>query len=199
MLENGQIVFLVITYLIASIPFGYILTRQFLKEDVRKHGSGNIGATNVTRVAGKKLGAITFLLDAMKGAVMVLLAIQNYSTYDNFDLFVALVAFIAVCGHIFPIYLKFRGGKGVATSIAVILSIDFLIGSLAILIWFLVFFASRISALASLAAIFSIIPLSYFLSFDQIYTYLAIALFVLVTIRHKENIARLISKEENKF
>lgn len=199
MIDNQQIVFLIVTYLIASIPFGLILTKLYLREDVRDHGSGNIGATNVTRVGGKKLGAITFILDAMKGAVMVLLAIDYYSLGDNFDLFVSLVAFIAVCGHIFPIYLKFKGGKGVATSIAVILSIDFLIGSLAILVWFLVFFASRISAIASLSSIFAMIPLAYFLAFDRIYFYLAITLFVLVAFRHKENIVRMISKEENKF
>ncbi len=203
MIDNQQIVFLIVTYLIASIPFGLILTKLYLKQDVRDHGSGNIGATNVTRVGGKKLGAITFLLDAMKGAIMVLLAINYYSGPDsggeNFDLFLALVAFIAVCGHIFPIYLKFKGGKGVATSIAVMLSIDFLVGSLVILVWFLVFFASRISAIASLTAIFSMIPLNYFLAFDRIYVYLSIALFALVLIRHKENISRMVAKKENKF
>lgn len=199
MIDNQQIFFLLFTYLVASIPFGLILTKLFLKEDVRNHGSGNIGATNVVRVGGKKLGAATLILDAMKGVVMVLFAINYYSLGDNFDLFISLVAFVAVCGHIFPIYLKFKGGKGVATTLAVILSIDFLIGSLAILVWFLVFFASRISAAASLLSIFSMIPLTYFLAFDRIYFYLAIALFILVTFRHRENIVRMVLKKENKF
>ncbi len=199
MLENSQVIFLIITYLVSSIPFGLILTKRFLKEDIRDLGSGNIGATNVTRVGGKKLGAITLLLDALKGALMVVLAINYFALSDNFDSFIAAVAFVAVAGHIFPIYLKFKGGKGVATTLAVILAIDPLIGGLVILVWLVTFLIFRISAASSLSSVASMIPLSYFLAFDISYTYLAIALAILVTIRHKENIARLLLKKENKF
>ena len=199
MIENNQIIFLLVTYFITSIPFGLIVTRKFLAKDIRDHGSKNIGATNVARVGGKKLGALTLILDALKGSLMVMLAINYFSASDNFDFFIALTAFISVFGHIFPIYLKFKGGKGVATTLAVILTIDPFIGLLSISIWFMTFFAFRISAVSSLIGVFSIIPLSYFMAFDQDYTYLSIALFVMVLVRHKENIVRLISKEENKF
>ena len=198
-MENNQILFLLVTYLVSSIPFGLILTKIFLKKDIRSHGSGNIGATNVTRIAGKKLGIVTLILDALKGAVMVVLAMDLFALSDDFDLLIALTAFIAVIGHIFPIYLRFKGGKGVATAAAVIMVIDPLIGSLVFLIWLALFLSFRVSAVASLGAVASLIPLCYFLAFSHYYTYLAIALTILITIRHKENIERLILKKENKF
>lgn len=198
-MEINQILFLIATYLVSSITFGLILTKRFLKKDIRSLGSGNIGATNVARVGGKKLGIVTLILDASKGAIMVALAINIFALSDDFDLLVALTAFIAVIGHVFPIYLKFKGGKGVATAAAVIMVIDPLIGGLVCLIWLALFFASRVSAIASLGAVISLIPLCYYFSFSPYYTYLAIALTALITIRHKENIERLLAKKENKF
>ncbi len=199
MFDYSQIGFLVATYFIAAIPFGLLLTKTFLKEDIRNLGSKNIGATNVTRIAGKKLGLITLILDALKGAVMVRLAIAYYPEVQNFDLFVAVTAFVAVFAHIFPIYIGFKGGKGVATTLAVILAIDPMIGLICLVTWLLVFLIFKVSALASIAGALVLIPANYFMAFSQVYTILAIALALLVIFRHKSNISRLINKEENKF
>ena len=199
MLDYSQIGFLLITYFISAIPFGLLLTKKFLNEDIRNLGSKNIGATNVTRIAGKKLGLVTLILDALKGAVMVRAAIFAFPEAHNFDLFIALVAFVAVFAHIFPIYIRFKGGKGVATTLAVVLAIDPLIGLICLVTWLLVFLISRVSALSSIAGAIVLIPANYFLAFSQVYVVLAVALSALIIFRHKSNIMRLINKEENKF
>jgi glycerol-3-phosphate acyltransferase PlsY len=194
-----QVLFLVVTYAVAAIPFGLVLAKIFAKKDIRQHGSKNIGATNVARVLGKKLGLVTLILDGLKGAVMVIIARVVFSDLENLQIFLVVVAAIAVVAHVYPIYLNFKGGKGVATAIAVLVAIDPLIGVLAICVWLTLFYIFRTSSISSLSAVFSSIILSAALGAEASQIYFCCFLTLLITIRHKENIARLISGEEKKF
>lgn len=194
-----QILFLVLTYVIAAIPFGLLLTKTFVKKDVREFGSGNIGATNVARVAGKKIAFATLILDGMKGAIMIIAARFIFADADNLHLFLVVVAGVAVMAHIFPIYLKFKGGKGVATAIAVLLALDLSIGFVAIGTWVLLFALFRTSSISSLSAIFSAILFSLYYEAPQSQIIFCCFLFALITIRHKENLILLFSGKEKKF
>lgn len=199
MLSSFQIVFLIISYLIAAIPFGLFLTKIFTGKDVRQFGSGNIGATNVTRVAGKKIGLVTLLLDGLKGAIMVIIARYAFVDSSNLDEFLALVSAIAVIGHIFPIYLKFKGGKGVATTVATLLALNHILGLIVISTWLVVFAIFRISALSSITSITAAVIFSYFALLPNSQITLCAFLFVIILIRHKDNILRLIKGEEKKI
>ena len=194
-----QLLFLILTYLIAAIPFGLVLTKIFVKKDVREFGSGNIGATNVVRVAGKKIGLLTLILDGFKGAIMVVIARFTFADASGLHIFLVLVGTVAVIAHVYPVYLNFKGGKGVATTLAVLLAIDLNIGLSVIGIWALTFAISRTSSISSIAAIFSSIILSicYETSISQIL--FCIFLFTLILYRHKENLERLIAGKEKKF
>ncbi len=194
-----QILFLVATYLIAAIPFGLLLTKIFVKKDVREFGSGNIGATNVVRVAGKKIGLLTLILDGLKGAIMVVIARFTFSDANDLHIFLVLVGTVAVIAHIYPVYLNFKGGKGVATAIAVLLALDLNIGLSAVGVWALTFLLFRTSSISSISAIFSSIILSicYGTSISQIL--FCIFLFALILYRHKENLERLIAGKEKKI
>jgi len=194
-----QFLFLVLTYLIAAIPFGLVLTKIFVKKDVREFGSGNIGATNVVRVAGKKIGLLTLILDGFKGAVMVVIARFTFADASGLHIFLVLVGMVAVIAHVYPVYLNFKGGKGVATTLAVLLALDLNIGLSVIGIWALTFAIFRTSSISSIAAIFSSIILSicYGTSISQIL--FCIFLFALILYRHKENLERLIVGKEKKF
>ncbi len=194
-----QFLFLVLTYLISSIPFGLVLAKVFAKTDIRELGSKNIGATNVTRILGKKLGFFTLILDGLKGALMVIIARFSFYDFNDLHLFLVLVAAVAVLGHIYPIYLNFKGGKGVATAIAVIFALDPSIGFLMICFWILSFSLFKISSISSLIAIFSSIILSW--SYESPISQIIFCwfLFFLILIRHKENIVRLLTGEEKKL
>lgn len=194
-----QIIFLFFTYAIAAIPFGLLLTKVFLNKDIREFGSKNIGATNVVRVAGKKLGFATLILDGAKGAIMVVIARFVFAEINYLHLYLVIVGFTAVLGHIYPIYLNFKGGKGVATSIAVLYALDLKLGFLVTIIWIVVFLIFRISSLSSLTAIASSILLSKYCeaSFEQIV--FCAALFAIIAFKHKENIIRLLKGEEKSF
>ncbi len=194
-----QIFFLVLTYFISSIPFGLILTKFFLNKDVRESGSGNIGATNVVRIAGKKIGFLTLILDGAKGMVMVIAARFLFDQSNYLHSYLAIISFVAVVGHVFPIYLNFKGGKGVATTIAVLLALDPAVGFLTIIFWIMAFLMFRISSIASLVSILSAILLSVHYEAPTSQLVLCGALFILITIRHKENIVRLLVGEENKM
>ena len=180
----------VLAYLLGSIPFGLILTRVFGAGDLRKIGSGNIGATNVLRTGRRSLAAATLLLDGGKGALAVLIA-------DRFgsDIAVAAAGF-AVIGHLFPVWLGFKGGKGVATALGVFLALAPFTGLIACLVWLLVAFASRYSSLAALVAI-GTSPISAWLLYDPARAGLALGLAVLIFLRHHENIARLAAGQES--
>jgi acyl phosphate:glycerol-3-phosphate acyltransferase len=195
----NQILFLGLTYAISAIPFGLVLSKIFAKTDIRDSGSKNIGATNVARVLGKKLGFATLMLDGLKGAVMVVIARFQFLGIDNLHLFLLLVSAVAVLGHIFPIYLRFKGGKGVATTIAVLFALDLKLGLSVVVVWVVCFFLVRISSVSSLSAIFSAALFSFLYKSSVEQTILCCFLFLLVLIRHKENIVRLISGEEKKI
>ena len=194
-----QFIFLIITYLTSAIPFGFILGKVFAKVDIRELGSKNIGATNVTRILGKKLGFLTLILDSFKGMMMVIIARFNFYESDHLHLFLVLVSFVAIVAHIYPIYLKFKGGKGIATTIGTIIALDFSVGILAVCFWILTFVSFRVSAVASLVSIFSttIFSTAYDAPLSQII--FCWAVFLLVFVRHKENIMRILTGEEKKI
>jgi glycerol-3-phosphate acyltransferase PlsY len=180
-------------YLLGSIPFGMIATRLGGAGDIRKIGSGNIGATNVLRSGRKDLAAITLIGDAGKGAVAVLLA--SLLTNGNATM-MALAGGSAFVGHLFPVWLKFNGGKGVATFYGVLLSAAFSVGALAALTWIAIAFLFRISSLAALTAA-ALAPL-FALAVDapRPMIVLSAVMAVLIFIRHHENIRRLLKNEE---
>lgn len=194
-----QLIFLIATYFIAAIPFGLILVKKYCNKDVRQSGSGNIGATNVVRVAGKKIGALTFLLDGLKGAIMVVLARFWFYESANLHLFLVIICGIAVLGHIYPIYLNFKGGKGVATMIFVILALDPIVGFLMIVFWIMSFLMFRVSAISSIISCISAIILSSHYEAPTSQLFLCIFLAIIIIIRHKENIMRLLLGQENKM
>lgn len=194
-----QILYLILSYLVASIPFGLLLSKTFAKKDIREFGSKNIGATNVTRILGKKLGVLTLLLDGSKGAIMVIIARFYFFEVNNLHLYLVLVSSISVLGHIFPIYLKYKGGKGVATAIACLLALDFSVGLLSICFWVLAFSAFKTSSISSLVAIFSSIVTSSLFEAPTSQIIFCWLLFILIFIKHKENIMRIATGEEKKF
>ena len=194
-----QFLFLVLTYFIAAIPFGLFLTKIFTSKDIRQFGSKNIGATNVTRVVGKKLGFATLILDGLKGAIMLVVARFVFFESSYLHFYLVLVSAVAVVGHIYPIYLNYKGGKGVATSIATLLALDFTVGFLTICFWIMFFALTRISAVASLIAIFSSIILSWAYDAPASQTIFCAFLFILILVRHKENIARMLMGDEKKL
>ena len=184
------IVTALISYLFGSIPFGYLFTKILLKKDIRNVGSGNIGATNVLRTGNKSLGYLTLFLDITKAVVPVIYIKLNYP-----DL-VYVSALCAFLGHLFPIWLKFKGGKGVATFVGILISINIYYAVVFGVVWALTFLISKYSSLSSLFASISI-PI-YLKIIDQDNIIFFIIMFVLIFYTHRENIKRLINKEESK-
>ena len=184
------IIIALVSYLFGSIPFGYLFTKILLKKDIRNVGSGNIGATNVLRTGNKLLGFITLILDIAKAVVPVIYIKLNYP-----DL-VYISALCAFLGHLFPIWLKFKGGKGVATLVGILISINIYYALIFGIVWILTFLISKYSSLSSLFASISI-PI-YLLIIDQGNIIFFIIMFVLIFYTHRENIKRLVNKEESK-
>jgi acyl phosphate:glycerol-3-phosphate acyltransferase len=191
-----------LSYLLGSIPFGYLLVRIFRGEDVRRSGSGNIGATNVARKS-RGLGVLTLLLDAAKGflAVQLAAAISRYSAHDpRLYRAMALSALLAIVGHMFPVWLGFRGGKGVATALGAFLGFNAASVLVAFIIFLVVVLVSRRISLGSIvtAALFPVVA-SFFLPRDVLTLGLISAAAVLIIIRHHQNIRRLLSGQEPRF
>ena len=185
------IIICLISYLMGSIPFGFILTKIFLKKDIREIGSGNIGATNALRTGNKVLGYSTLILDILK-AIIPVLYIKFY-----FSEFIYISSLCVFLGHVFPIWLKFNGGKGVATYVGILFVIDIYLGLLFTFVWFFIFIISKFSSLSSLIGSISI-PI-YFLFLSQFNDVLFFSImFVLIFFTHRENIKRLKNKEETK-
>ncbi len=182
---------LFISYLIGSIPFGFILTKIFLKKDIREIGSGNIGATNALRTGNKLIGYSTLILDISKAVILLLIIKFNFTEY----LFTSSIA--VFLGHVFPIWLKFKGGKGVATYVGILFCIDIYLAVIFIIVWFVVFIASKYSSLASMIASL-LVPLSSYFLLNDINYYFYIILFLLILITHRENIKRLKNNTESK-
>ena len=182
------------SYGLGSIPFGLILTRLAGAGDIREVGSGNIGATNVLRTGNKKLAIATLVFDAGKGATAVLLATHLTSTALT-----ALAAVLVVLGHCFPVWLKFKGGKGVATSLAALAALDIHIGGLFVSVWLITAMVSRYSSLSALLSMLACVGAG-FIVLDDIMTQVAILLLgALVCSRHHANIGRLITGKERKI
>lgn len=183
-------------YFLGSIPFGLVLCRLFGYGDIRLIGSGNIGATNVLRTGNKPLALATLILDSGKGAAAVIAA--DLITHGNFTIMM-LTALAVLLGHLFPIWLKFKGGKGVATTLGTLLALAPWVGIAACLIWVLVAAIFRYSSLAALAAI-GLSPLvsSYIYDSDNLAGLLGI-ITLLVFFKHRENIKRLFKGEEPKI
>ena len=181
----------IISYFMGSVPFGFILTKIFLKKDIREIGSGNIGATNVLRTGNKMIGYITLSLDILKAIIPLLIIKFNQSEF----LFIsALCIFL---GHVFPLWLKFKGGKGVATYVGMLFCINYILGFIFIFSWFIIFIIFRYSSLSSLIASLTI-PIYHFYIIDNNNYYFFIILFILIFYTHRENVKRLINNTESK-
>ena len=191
-------------YFLGSIPFGLILTKISGVGDIRKIGSGNIGATNVLRTGNKKLALFTLLLDGGKGAIAIYLItiISTKIFNNNFDIvefYQCTIAISAVIGHCFPIWLRFKGGKGVATGFGVILSLNLNIGILALLIWVLIAKVFKISSMSALIAYFLIPILMFYFETELIYFLSSFIISLVCFVQHRENIKRLINRSEPKI
>ena len=184
-------IIIVLSYLIGSIPFGFLLTKVFLKKDIREIGSGNIGATNVLRTGNKLLGYGTLILDIFKAVIPVLIIKYQYPE------FLFLSSLSIFLGHVFSIWLKFKGGKGVATYLGILFCINYILGFVFIISWFLIFLISKYSSLSSLIASLTI-PIYHFFIIDNENYYFFIILFILIFYTHRKNIKRLINNTESK-
>ncbi len=201
---NINIILYLSVYLIAGIPFGYLLAKHFAGVDIKKEGSGNIGATNVLRVVkekdpalAKKLGAITFFLDAIKGVVVILIA-KMLGAPESVQWTIAV---LAVVGHCFSVFLFFEGGKGVATGFGVLLVMMPIPALIAIAVWFIAGKGLKISSLSSLIGLIAFIIVSYIMypEVPGIGSHAPIWIIALiVTYQHIPNIIRLFKKEESK-
>ena len=181
----------IVCYLMGSIPFGFILTKIFLKKDIRKIGSGNIGATNALRTGNKIIGYSTLILDILKAVVPV---IYVKIFYQDLLYIASLCIFL---GHVFPVWLKFKGGKGVATYVGILFAINFYLGIVFTISLCVTFFVSKFSSLSSLVGALSVpIYLLILTQIDQVIFFTI--MFVLIFFTHRENIKRLKNKEETK-
>ena len=198
------IIVILFSYLSGSIPFGLILTRFFGGQDVRKIGSGNIGATNVLRTGNKYLAAITLILDILKGYAPVVVT-QNY-----FPEYIQLSALLAFLGHIFPFWLKFKGGKGVATYLGILLALSYSLGFLFMFTWVVVSLIFRYSSLSSMFSSLTVLVITFFrenavkaINPDFIFAadtkLILFIFFILIIFTHRKNISNLKNRTEQKI
>lgn len=190
-------------YIIGSLPFGYIIGKIIKGIDIRDFGSGNIGATNTARVLGKKWGILVFFLDFFKGFISPFLV--SLVVKEKLPVYYILVSLSAIAGHNWSLFLKFRGGKGVATSVGVIAGLSWIYPtltisfSLAFALWLAMFFAFRYVSLASLIAGASFFGATLFLKVPYEIKFFSFLVFLFILIRHKKNIKNLISEKELRF
>ena len=180
------------SYVLGSIPFGLVLTKNFLKKDIRKIGSGNIGATNVLRTGNKLLGAFTLLLDGLKAYTSVTITLHFSPDY------IYLSALLCFLGHIFPIWLKFNGGKGIAVYLGVLFAISLNLGFIFIISWIIILYISKYSSLSSLISSMIIFLYSLTLNNFNISLFFFI-IFIIIIYTHRDNILRIKNKTENKI
>ncbi|WP_425384502.1 glycerol-3-phosphate 1-O-acyltransferase PlsY [Wolbachia endosymbiont (group B) of Eupithecia inturbata] len=183
----------VLSYILGSIPFSLIIAK-INGINLREVGSGNIGATNVARTGNKFLAALALFLDTSKGFIAVYTA-QQFC--DNNDLYIYVSAILAVLGHMFPIWLRFNGGKGVATTLGVLVALNISIALAFVFVWLVVFFIFRYSSLASLAATTAAVIASFFFQKELFLILLTVA--ILIFLKHYKNIANLLQGREHKF
>ena len=180
------------SYLMGSLPFGLILTKIFLQKDIRKVGSGNIGTTNVLRTGNKFLAVATLILDLLKGYLSIFITL---SFNDSLVSYSALICFI---GHIFPVWLKFKGGKGVATYLGVILALSFKFFLIFGISWLILSLLFRFASLSSMVSSLIILLYAYFLE-DNNYSLILFIFFIIILYTHRANIIRLKNSDENKI
>jgi glycerol-3-phosphate acyltransferase PlsY len=185
-------------YFLGSVPFGILVARLFDQSvDLRETGSGNIGATNVARAVGRAGGILTLLLDVGKGIFAMSLA--NMVVEARVDLWLALAGAAVFLGHVFPVYMNFRGGKGVATSLGIVLFLSPVTAFLLVVLFSLVVYFTRYVSLGSLCAALALPPVMALLATSRHYVTLSLVLAFLVIYTHRENIQRLLSGREKKF
>ena len=196
---------LVCAYLLGSIPFGLLLSKLFLDIDIRTIGSGNIGATNVLRSGNKKIAFLTLFCDGLKGVLAVVIAMSFQKQYGDsipqniLQMLPLLAAIFAILGHVFPVWLKFKGGKGVATALGVIVPFDPILFFAVCLLWLITAKCFRISSLSALIA-FGLSPfVSYFLGADISFLMFLIGLFFLLLWTHRDNVCRILNGQEGKI
>ena len=186
------IIVLFYSYFLGSIPFGLIITKIFLNQDIRNVGSGNIGTTNVLRTGKKSLAITTLIFDILKGYVSVVVTLKYFNDLIYFS---ALICFI---GHIFPVWLKFKGGKGVATYLGIILALSFKFGIIFGITWLIISFIFRYSSLASMIGALIVFAYSTILDNTTLSIFLFIS-FIIILYTHRENIVRLKDSKETKI
>ena len=184
-------IIIIISYLMGSIPFGLLLTKIFLNKDIRNVGSGNIGATNALRTGNKSIGYATLISDILKAVIPVIFVKIYYTEYLYIS---SLSVFL---GHVFPIWLKFKGGKGVATYVGILSCINIYLGVVFGIIWFVIFLIFKYSSLSSLIGSLSI-PIINFFIFKNEVVFFFVIMFVLIFYTHRENIKRLLNRTESK-
>ena len=190
-MDINLIIVAVYSYLLGSIPFGLVLTKIFLKKDIREIGSGNIGTTNVLRTGKKSLAVTTLILDLLKGYFSIII---TFTYFENLILYSALICFI---GHIFPVWLKFKGGKGVATYLGVILALSYKFFLIFGITWLVLSFLFRYASLSSIISSLIVFVYSYF--FINNFSLILFIFFVIIIYTHRENIVRLKNSEESKI
>ena len=190
-MDINLIIVAVYSYLLGSIPFGLALTKIFLKKDIREIGSGNIGTTNVLRTGKKTLAIATLILDLLKGYLSIII---TFTYFENLISYSALICFI---GHIFPVWLKFKGGKGVATYLGVILALSYKFFLIFGITWLVLSFLFRYASLSSIISSLIVFVYSYF--FINNFSLILFIFFVIIIYTHRENIVRLKNSEENKI
>ena len=190
-MDINLIIVAVYSYLLGSIPFGLILTKIFLKKDIRKIGSGNIGTTNVLRTGKKSLAAGTLVLDLMKGYFSIII---TFTYFENLISYSALICFI---GHIFPVWLKFKGGKGVATYLGVVLALSYKFFLIFGISWLILSFLFRYASLSSIISSLIVFVCSYF--FNNNFSLILFIFFIIILYTHRENIVRLKNSKESKI
>jgi len=190
-MDINLIIVAMYSYLLGSIPFGLVLTKIFLKKDIREIGSGNIGTTNVLRTGKKSLAVATLVLDLLKGYFSIIITLTYF---ENLISYSALICFI---GHIFPVWLKFKGGKGVATYLGVILALSYKFFLIFGISWLVLSFLFRYASISSIIS--SLIVFVYSFFFINNFSLILFIFFVIVIYTHRENIVRLKNSEENKI
>ena len=190
-MDINLIIVAVYSYLLGSIPFGLVLTKIFLKKDIREIGSGNIGTTNVLRTGKKSLAVATLVFDLLKGYFSIII---TFTYFENLISYSALICFI---GHIFPVWLKFKGGKGVATYLGVVLALSYKFFLIFGISWLILSFLFRYASLSSIISSLIVFVFSYF--FNNNFSLILFIFFIIILYTHRENIVRLKNSEESKI
>ena len=197
-MEANYLFLISIVYFFGSIPFAYILPKIFGLGDIRNLGSGNVGATNVLRAGNKLLAIIVLAFDIIKGFVP-LFVLKNYYHNELSEIIILFIGSAAILGHIFPIWLKFKGGKGVATYIGFLFAINYIFGIIFIITWLLIAFLKKYSSLASITSLVLLPIFVMLFSYEKQNIYLLILINLIIISKHYSNIYRLINKSETKI